>query len=241
MKKIRKAVIPAAGFGTRFLPATKSLPKGMLTIVDKPALHYIVEEIVLSGITEVLIITNENNTSIVDYFSKNFKLNSFLENKNQKVYLQMLEDINSMANITYLIQDEPKGLGHAVLCAKEFVGEEPFAVLNGDDVVYNEKVPCLKQLVDEYYKCGKSVIGCQLVEHKNIVKYGAVKYKNKNGRLYEIEDLVEKPNLDSAPSDLAALGRYVLTEEIFDYLQTQKPGANNEIQLTDAMCRMAKE
>lgn len=241
MKKITKAVIPAAGFGTRFLPATKSIPKGMLTIVDKPTLHYIVEEISASGIKDVLIITNSNNGCIKDYFESSLELEIFLSKNGKTDYLKILQDINSLAKITYLIQDKPKGLGHAVLCAKDFINNEPFAVLNGDDVVYNPKTPCLKQLTDQFYKFNKSVLGCQIVEHNNIVKYGAVKYKNQNGRIYEIEDLVEKPKLNEAPSDLAVLGRYIVTPEIFEYLKTQTPGAGGEIQLTDALCRMAKD
>lgn len=241
MKQITKAVIPAAGFGTRFLPATKSVPKCMLTIVDKPALHYIAEEISLSGIKEIIIITNKNNASIREYFTKNAELNSILLKNEKTEYINMLNAIENLAKVTFVVQDQAKGLGHAVLCAKDYIGNEPFAVLNGDDIVYNHDKPCLKQLIDEYYKSGKSVLGCQTVEHKNINKYGAVKYKNQAGRLYEIEDLVEKPQLDKAPSNLAVLGRYVITSEIFKYLETQKPGAGGEIQLTDSLCRMAKD
>lgn len=241
MKKISKAVIPAAGFGTRFLPATKSVPKGMLTIVDKPTLQYVVEEIAASGIKEIIMITNKDNKCIEDYFNKSPQLESFLLKNGKTEYIKMIDEIVNLAKITYVIQDEQKGLGHAVLCAKKNIGDEPFAVLNGDDIVYNSNKPCLKQLIDEYEKCGKSVLGCQIVEHKNISKYGSVKYKNKTGRLYEIEDLIEKPKLNDAPSDLAVLGRYVLTPEIFKYLETQTPGAGGEIQLTDSLCRMAKD
>lgn len=240
MKQISKAVVPAAGLGTRFLPATKSIPKGILTIVDKPALHYIAEEISLSGIKEIIMITNENNGAIKEYFSKNEELNSTLLKKGKTELVAMLSDIENFAKITYVIQDKPLGLGHAILCAKDYIGEEPFAVLYADDLIYNKK-PCLRQLVDEYNGCGKSIIGCQFVEHKSINKYGAVKYKSQTGRLYEIEDIIEKPELDKAPSDLASLGRSILTPEIFKYLETQEPGKGGEIQLADAMCRMAKD
>ncbi len=241
MKKVRKAVIPAAGLGTRFLPATKAMPKEMLTIVDKPTLQYIVEEIVHSGITEVLIVTGRNKKSIEDHFDRAVELELLLERTGKEEYLKLVRQITDLAQIYYVRQKETKGLGHAILQAKAFVGDEPFAVLNGDDVIFNDEKPCIGQLVSAYEQCGTSVLGVQRVKNSEICKYGAVKYSEKNGRLYRVEDFVEKPPCDKAPSNLASLGRYVIQPEIFDYLETQTPGAGGEIQLTDALNRMGRD
>jgi UTP-glucose-1-phosphate uridylyltransferase len=243
-KKVRKAIIPAAGLGTRFLPATKAQPKEMLPIVDKPTIQFIVEEAVASGIEDILIITNGNKRSIEDHFDKSYELEDTLEKKGKKELLEIVQGISNMVNIHYIRQKEAKGLGHAVLCAKSFINHEPFAVLLGDDVVYTEKAqrPALKQLMDIYTEKQASVVGVQTVEKKDVDKYGIIQpsasYNTQNKRLYRLTDMVEKPAVDKAPSQLAILGRYVLTPEIFDLLETQEAGAGNEIQLTDAIRRL---
>ena len=241
MKPVRKAVIPAAGLGTRFLPATKAMPTEMLTIVDKPTLQYIVEEIVSSGITEVLIVTGRNKKAIEDHFDRAVELEMTLEKTGKLEYLKIVRDITDLAQVYYVRQKETKGLGHAILQAKAFAGDEPFAVLNGDDVIYNPEKPCIGQLIRAYEQCGTSVLGVQTVPRSQISKYGAVKYSSHEGRLYKVEDFVEKPPVDKAPSCLASLGRYIITPEIFSYLETQQPGAGGEIQLTDALNRMGKD
>lgn len=242
MQKITKAVIPAAGLGTRFLPATKAMPKEMLPIVDKPALQYIVEEIVASGIREILIITGRNKRSIEDHFDKAVELEDQLRRTNKLDFIKIVNDITYLAdNIYYVRQRETKGSGHAILCARAFVGDQPFAVLNGDDVVYSPGKPCLKQLLEAFEQTGKSVLGVQTVPHAQISKYGSVAYAKKEGRLYEVTDVVEKPSPDQAPSDVAVLGRYVVTPDIFGYLETQAPGAGGEIQFTDSLCRLCKD
>lgn len=241
MKKVRKAVIPAAGLGTRFLPATKAQPKEMLPIVDKPTIQFIVEEAIKSGIEDILIITSGNKRSIEDHFDKSYELEDTLEKKGKKELLKMVQGISNMANIHYIRQKEPRGLGHAILCAKSFINDEPFAVLLGDDIVYTEKdtETALKQLIQVYDQKGASVVGVQSVNKKEVDKYGIVKPSvNKlfeNKRLFLLEDMVEKPPVSEAPSNLAVLGRYVLTPEIFDYLETIGAGAGGEIQLTDAI------
>lgn len=240
MEIVTKAVIPAAGLGTRFLPYTKAVAKEMLPIVDTPALQLIVEEIVASGIKEVLIITGRNKQNIENHFDKVFELEYLLKSTGKLDYLKIVNDITDMAEIHYVRQREAKGLGHAVLCAKAFVGNNPFAVLLGDDVVYTgDNKPCLKQLLEVFDKTQKSVLGVQQVEMKNINKYGCVKPSKSNGRLHEIASLVEKPAIEVAPSNIAVLGRYVITPDIFDYLETQVPGAGGEIQLTDSLNRLA--
>lgn len=241
-KKVRKAVIPAAGLGTRFLPATKAIPKEMLPIVDVPTVQYIVEEAVESGIEEILIITNSNKHCMENHFDKDYELEIRLKESGKMAQVKMINDIADLANIYYVRQKEPKGLGHAVLCAKSFIGNEPFAVLLGDDVVVNkEGDPALKQLISAYNKHGASVVGVQTVPQDQVSKYGIVA-PNKNvladGRAVKLDNMVEKPSVKEAPSQMAVLGRYVLTPEIFELLENQGVGAGGEIQLTDAICRL---
>lgn len=242
MSDIKKAVIPAAGLGTRFLPATKAMPKEMLTIVDKPALQYIVEEIVESGIREILIITSRTKRCIEDHFDRAVELEEQLKKTHKLDYLKIVEDITYLAdNIYYVRQREMRGSGHAILCAKSFVGNEPFAVLNGDDVVYTAGTPCLKQLMNAYDQYKTGIIGVQRVPHSQICKYGSVKFSRNEGRAYEIEDFIEKPPVDEAPSDLACLGRYIVTPDIFRYLETQEAAKNGEIQFSDSLRRQAHD
>ncbi len=238
--KVRKAVIPAAGFGTRFLPATKALPKEMLPIVDKPTIQYNVEELIESGIEEILIITSRNKESIMNHFDKSPELEQSLREKNKFELLKISEDISNMIDIHFIRQKEAKGLGHAILCAKSFVGNEPFAVLLGDDVVYSEK-PCIKQLIDVYNEYNSSVVGVQQVKRENVNKYGIVDGKKVNDRTYKLNDMVEKPDIENAPSNMAILGRYVLTPEIFEELENTKKGKGGEIQLTDGIKNLNKK
>lgn len=240
MSKVKKAVIPAAGLGTRFLPVTKAIPKEMLPIVDKPTLQYIVEELTASGIREILIITGHNKKSIEDHFDTNVELEENLKNTGKCDYLKIVEETSYMADIHYVRQKQAKGLGHAILCARHFVGNEPFAVLLGDDVVYTDakQKPCIKQLLDAYDTCGKSIIGVQRVPKSEVCKYGIAGIGKGEGRLYEVKQLVEKPPIDKAPSDMAVLGRYVINPEIFDLLEKQQTGAGGEIQLTDALAKL---
>ncbi len=237
--KIRKAVIPAAGFGTRFLPATKALPKEMLPIVDKPTIQYIVEEALNSGIEDILIIVGRDKTSIINHFDRSVELELTLE-KNQKAEaLAMVREISEMVNIHFIRQKEALGLGHAILHAKTFVGNEPFAVLLGDDIVENQ-TPCLKQLIDTYDQHHCSVVGVQSVAWDQVSKYGIVDGEEIGTRTYEVKDMVEKPARENAPSNVAILGRYVLTPEIFSYLEETEPGAGNEIQLTDGIKKLCE-
>ncbi|HCO28559.1 MAG TPA: UTP--glucose-1-phosphate uridylyltransferase [Lachnospiraceae bacterium] len=242
-KRVRKAVIPAAGLGTRFLPATKALPKEMLPIVDIPTIQYIIEEAVNSGIEEILVITNSNKHCMENHFDKSYELEERLNNSGKTKEVKMINDIANLANIYYVRQKEPKGLGHAILCAKSFIGDEPFAILLGDDVVVNKNSkPALKQLIDAYQGVGASVVGVQTVSEQQVHKYGIVepdkRHKTKNERLVKLSGMVEKPKAEDAPSNYAVLGRYVLTPEIFPLLETQGTGAGGEIQLTDAICRL---
>lgn len=232
--KVRKAVIPAAGLGTRFLPATKAQPKEMLCIVDKPAIQYIVEEALNSGIEEILIIVGRNKESIANHFDQTPELDHNLESKNKAELLKISKDLSEMANIHFVRQKEAKGLGHAVLCAKAFVGDEPFAVLLGDDIVTGE-VPALKQLMDAHEKHNASILGVQTVAKDQVDKYGIVDGEMIEDRTYEVKRLVEKPSIEDAPSNVAALGRYVLTPEIFECLERTPRGKGDEIQLTDGM------
>ena len=240
-KKVRKAIIPAAGLGTRFLPATKAIAKEMLPIVDIPTIQYIIQEAVDSGIEEILIITNSNKHAMENHFDKNYELEERLKESGKLEQVKMIQDIADMANIYYIRQKEPKGLGHAVLCAKSFIGDEPFAVLLGDDVVVNkEGKPALKQLIEQYSKTSASVIGVQTVDKKMSAIWNrrTIKSHPAKGRLVKLTDMVEKPAVEKAPSQLAVLGRYVLTPEIFELLETQGKGAGGEIQLTDAIKRL---
>ena len=238
-KEIKKAVIPAAGLGTRFLPATKAIPKEMLPLVDIPTIQYIVNEAVSSGIEEILIITNSNKHCMENHFDRSYELESRLLESNKKEEYNMICDIANMANIYYVRQKEPKGLGHAILCAKSFIGDEPFAVLLGDDVVENhDGKPALKQLIEAYNKVQASIVGVQTVADEDVSKYGIVdpaRGEDLENKQVKLRSMVEKPKKEDAPSNMAVLGRYVLTPEIFDYLETQTPGAGGEIQLTDAI------
>ena len=235
MNKVRKAIIPAAGLGTRFLPATKAQPKEMLPIVDKPTLQYIIEEAISSGIEEILIITGRNKKSIEDHFDKSIELEVELEKSGKKELLDMVRYISDMINIQYVRQKEPRGLGHAILCAKSFINNEPFAVILGDDIVDSPQKPCLKQLIDVYEEYNTTILGVQKVDEKDVNKYGIVQGKYIDDKIYLIKDLVEKPEIDKAPSNIAILGRYILKPDLFAILENQKPGKNNEIQLTDAL------
>jgi UTP--glucose-1-phosphate uridylyltransferase len=220
--KVRKAIIPAAGLGTRFLPATKAQPKEMLPIVDKPTIQYIIEEAIDSGIEEILIITGRNKRAIEDHFDRSIELELALEKKNKKELLALVRDISDMVNIHYIRQKEPKGLGHAINCAKSFVGNEPFAVLLGDDIVYNPNKPCLKQLIDAYNEYKTTILGVQTVDNKDVSKYGIVDGKFIEDRVYKVNNLVEKPSVEEAPSNVAILGRYIITPAIFDILDNTR-------------------
>ncbi|HCY9844804.1 TPA: UTP--glucose-1-phosphate uridylyltransferase GalU [Staphylococcus aureus] len=237
MKKIKKAIIPAAGLGTRFLPATKAMPKEMLPILDKPTIQYIVEEAARAGIEDIIIVTGRHKRAIEDHFDSQKELEMVLKEKGKSELLEKVQYSTELANIFYVRQKEQKGLGHAISSARQFIGNEPFAVLLGDDIVESE-VPAVKQLIDVYEETGHSVIGVQEVPEADTHRYGIIDPLTKNGRQYEVKKFVEKPAQDTAPSNLAIMGRYVLTPEIFDYLKTQTEGAGNEIQLTDAIERM---
>lgn len=241
-KKITKAVIPVAGFGTRFLPYTKAMPKEMLPIIDKPTIQYIVEEAVNSGITDILFVTasHSNKRSIEDHFDRNKELEQLLEQKDKMDFLKEVQELSSLANIHYIRQKEAKGLGDAILCAETFVGEDPFAILLGDDIVVS-KTPTIKQLKDQYEKVNCSIMGVQEVEMSEVSKYGVVALEKQDSSLEKMIDFVEKPEVKDAPSNRAVLGRYILSSSIFKYLKTQKKGAGNEVQLTDAVKRMMEE
>jgi UTP--glucose-1-phosphate uridylyltransferase len=232
--KIKKAVIPAAGWGTRLLPATKAQPKEMLPIVDKPAIQYMVEEAVAAGIEDILIITSKNKQSIEDHFDKSQALELALEKQGKTELLQEVQDISQMITIHAVRQKEQKGLGHAIHCAKSFVGDEPFAVLLGDDIIHS-KEPVIKQMIDVYEEKETAILGCQTVAKKDVNKYGIVDFSQKEGDIYKVEDLIEKPALAEAPSELAILGRYIITPDIFEILENTPPGKGGEIQLTDAL------
>ena len=232
--KVRKAIIPAAGLGTRFLPATKAQPKEMLPIVDKPTIQYIIEEAVASGIEEILIITGRNKKCIEDHFDKSVELEMELEKNHKDELLEIVRGISDMVDIHYIRQKEPRGLGHAILCARAFVGNEPFAVLLGDDVVDSE-VPCLKQLMDCYKEYKTSILGVQTVAKEDVNKYGIVDGIHIEDRVYKVKKLVEKPAVEESPSNVAILGRYIITPQIFDILKNTAPGKGGEIQLTDAL------
>ena len=233
MKKIRKAIIPAAGLGTRFLPATKAQPKEMLPIVDKPAIQFIIEEAIVSGIEEILIITGRNKRSIEDHFDRSLELEMQLKAQGKYDQLKMIEEISDVT-IHFIRQKEALGLGHAVLCAKQFVGYEPFAVMLGDDLV-DAEVPCLSQLIDVYNDLGGSVLGVQEVPAETVSNYGIVTPRAVKPNIWQAVDLIEKPDAAEAPSQLAVLGRYILDPEIFSILEKTKPGRGGEIQLTDAI------
>ena len=239
IKQVRKAVIPAAGLGTRFLPATKATPKEMLPIVDKPTIQYIIEEALASGIEDILIITGRSKRAIEDHFDRSIELELNLAAGGKAQELEMVKKISDI-RIHYIRQKEPRGLGHAILCAKQFIGDEPFAVLLGDDVVDGE-VPALKQLMDVYDKTGASVLGVQEVPQEKESLYGIVASEpTAEPRTFTVSDMVEKPGVEEAPSRLAVLGRYIINPEVFPILEATKPGRGNEIQLTDALKELAK-
>lgn len=236
--KITKAVIPAAGLGTRILPASKAIPKEMLPIVDKPAIQYIVEEAVKAGITDILIITNRGKGVIEDHFDHSVEIEAMLEKRGNNEVLEQLKGVANMANIFFLRQKETKGLGDAVLRARSFVGDEPFAVLYGDDVIIGE-IPAISELCETYEKTGKSVVGIKEVDDEHIVKYSSMKIDSENNGIFEISDMNEKPTLEEKFSNYAILGRCVLKSSIFDILEKTPLGAGGELQLTDAMKTMA--
>ncbi|MCY8231361.1 UTP--glucose-1-phosphate uridylyltransferase GalU [Priestia endophytica] len=239
MGKIRKAIIPAAGLGTRFLPATKAQPKEMLPIVDKPTIQYIVEEAVASGIEDILIVSGRGKRAIEDHFDKSYELEETLAKRQKWAPLEEIQQISRLANIHYIRQKEPRGLGDAVNCARTFIGNEPFAVMLGDDLVQS-KVPCLLQLIKAYEKENHTVIGVQEVEWKNVSKYGIVELgETLTEDYFRVKSLVEKPRREEAPSNYAIMGRYILTPEIFHILENLPAGAGNEIQLTDAISRLS--
>lgn len=240
MKKVRKAVIPAAGLGSRFLPATKAMPKEILPILDKPTIQYIVEEAVAAGIEDIIIVTGKHKRAIEDHFDSQLELELNLKEKNKTELLEKVQHSTNLANIFYVRQKSPQGLGHAIWTAKQFIGDEPFAVLLGDDIV-DADVPAIKQLMDVYEETGASVIGAKTVAEHETERYGIIESHSTNGRLYEIENLIEKPAIGTTESRLAIMGRYILTPDIFDYLEEQNIGAGGEIQLTDAIQRVNEQ
>ncbi|WP_028403217.1 UTP--glucose-1-phosphate uridylyltransferase GalU [Ectobacillus panaciterrae] len=238
--KVKKAVIPVAGLGTRFLPATKAQPKEMLLIVDKPAVQYIVEEAVQAGIENIIFVTGRNKKSIEDHFDKSVELEQTLEEKGKIELLKEIKDISNLANIHYVRQKEPLGLGHAVLCAQHFIGNEPFAVLLGDDIMVSDP-PALQQMVHAFEKYDKQIVGVQQVAVSDVHKYGIIASSEQFGRLHNVQDLIEKPSLEEAPSNVAVMGRYILKPSIFSILQKINRGAGNEIQLTDALREICQQ
>jgi UTP--glucose-1-phosphate uridylyltransferase len=232
--KVKKAIIPAAGLGTRFLPATKAMPKEMLPIVDKPTIQYIIEEAIESGIEDIIIVTGKGKRAIEDHFDHSFELEQNLFDKGKFALLDEVQKASKMVDIHYIRQKEPKGLGHAIWCARKFIGNEPFAVLLGDDIVKAEK-PCLKQMMEQYERYNASILGVQTVPNHEVSRYGIVDGSCIGERFYSVNSLVEKPKQEEAPSNLAIMGRYILNPRIFEILSNQKPGAGGEIQLTDAI------
>jgi UTP--glucose-1-phosphate uridylyltransferase len=242
-KQIKKAIIPAAGFGTRFLPVTKAIPKEMLPIIDKPTIQVIIEEAVASGIEEVIIIINDYKPEIKKYFSKNKELETFLSGANKKDLIKEIRSVEHLVKIKYVVQREQKGLGHAILQAKKLITPgESFAVLLGDDVMVNRKgKPVTKQLIEAYEKNKNTILGVQKVKPEDVSKYGIISYSKRQGRNYQVNGMVEKPDLKKAPSDVAILGRYILTYDIFKLLEKQVPGKGGEIQLTDAIAKLLNQ
>jgi len=238
--KIKKAVLPAAGFGTRFLPATKVVPKELLPIVDKPTIQYIMEEVVAAGIEEVVLITGREKGSIEDHFDTSVELENHLKKKGRKDLLKMVQDISEMVTLVSVRQKEPLGLGHAILCAKKVVGNEPFVVLLGDDLI-DARIPCIKQMIDVYDEMGGAVIAIQKVPKSEAHLYGIIRGKKVRERIYSVEEMIEKPKQGTAPSNLAIIGRYILPPEIFDRLEKVQPDGKGEIQLTNGLMELAKE
>ena len=237
---VRKAIIPAAGLGTRFLPATKASPKEMLPLVDKPLIQYAVEEAVASGIEDIIVITGRGKRAIEDHFDRSVELEENLKGNGKGQLLSQIRHISNLANFCYVRQSEALGLGHAVLCAQHLIGDEPFAVILGDEII-DAPVPGLAQLIHTYKKKGGAVIGVQEVPHHEVNRYGIVSPQTMRERLHRVRDLVEKPSPADAPSNLAVIGRYVLPPEIFSILRKTKPGKGGEIQLTDALKELARE
>lgn len=233
-QKIRKAVIPAAGLGTRFLPATKSMPKEMLPIIDTPIIQFVVEEAIAAGIDDIIIITGRGKKAIEDYFDTSPELESHLFKNKKYALLREIKDISALVDIHYIRQKEPKGLGDAVLKAEKHVGNEPFAVLLGDDIIKAE-IPCIKQLTNLFGRYNKSIIAVEEVPKEKVSSYGMIKGREIEEFIYRIEEIIEKPGLEEAPSNIGTVGRYVLTPAIFDCIKETKPGSGNEIQLTDAI------
>ncbi|MHB1126544.1 MAG: UTP--glucose-1-phosphate uridylyltransferase GalU [Bacillota bacterium] len=240
LKSIHKAIIPAAGLGTRFLPATKAQPKEMLPIVDKPTIQYIVEEAIASGIEDIIIVTGRGKRAIEDHFDRSIELEIALEQKDNHELLGLIQDISNLVDIHYVRQKEPRGLGHAVYCARKFIGNEPFAVLLGDDVI-DSQVPCLKQLLEIYKERGGSILGVQEVNISEVSRYGIIRPGVIEDKIYRVKELIEKPKPLDAPSTLAVMGRYIIQPEIFSILEHQPSGAGGEIQLTDALQVLAQQ
>ena len=238
--KVQKAIIPAAGLGTRFLPATKAQPKEMLPIVDTPTIQFIVEEAVSSGIEDIIIVTGRSKRAIEDHFDKSYELEEELKKSGKEDLLSQIRDISNLVNIHYIRQKEPKGLGHAIYCAKAFIGNEPFAVLLGDDIVRAEE-PCLKQLINVYNEYKTTILGVQKVPVNEVSSYGIIGGKQVDERVVKVNDMVEKPDIDKAPSNTAILGRYIISPSIFSHLENIPPGKNGEIQLTDALKSLMKD
>ncbi|TMD12954.1 MAG: UTP--glucose-1-phosphate uridylyltransferase GalU [Chloroflexi bacterium] len=240
MSAIRKAVFPAAGLGTRFLPATKAQPKEMLPVVDKPIIQYGVEEAVASGIDQIIVVTGRDKRAIVDHFDISFELEHYLKDRGKTKELQVVRKISDMVDITYIHQKEPLGLGHAVLMARDLVGQEPFAVFLADDIIRSE-VPCVKQMMDVFEREQALVLALFRVQPDQVSRYGVVKVGKSEGRIHQVVDMVEKPEQSKAPSNLAILGRYILTPQVFGILETTREGVGGEIQLTDALRTMAQQ
>lgn len=241
IKKIRKAIVPVAGYGTRFLPFTKAVPKEMLPIIDIPTIQLIVEELVESGITDILFITNRNKDAIEDYFDYSIELEKILLDNHKINEYESLRNTVNKANFYFKRQKETKGLGHAILQGKEFAGEDPFVVVVGDDIVYSPKKPAIGQLINKFYELQHDVIGCKIVPIEEINKYGSIEFEKIDDRTYKILHCVEKPKAKEAPSDIAMLGRYVFTKNIFKHIENTEPGIGNEIQITDSINMLAKE
>ncbi|GIN84303.1 UTP--glucose-1-phosphate uridylyltransferase [Heyndrickxia sporothermodurans] len=237
--KIRKAIIPAAGLGTRFLPATKAMPKEMLPIVDKPTIQYIVEEAVSSGIEEIIIVTGKGKRAIEDHFDYSFELEHHLIERRKFELLEEVQKSSRLVDIHYIRQKEPKGLGNAIWCARKFIGNEPFAVLLGDDIVQSDE-PCLHQMIQQYERYNASILGVQTIPESEVTRYGIVDGNQISERVFRVDSLIEKPLRNQAPSNLAILGRYILTPKVFEILSDLKPGANGEIQITDAIAELRK-
>ena len=239
--RVRKAVFPAAGLGTRFLPATKAQPKEMLPLVDKPTIQYVVEEAVASGLSEIVIVTGRNKRAIEDHFDAAFELEYYLNDRGKLDELAQIKTISDLASVSYVRQKEPLGLGHAILCSRAIVGDEPFGVFLGDDIIGQTKTPCMRQLLDVYERYGGPVVAIERVPRSRIQQYGVISGRDIGGGVWEIDDLVEKPKPADAPSDLAIIGRYVLTPDLFPILSGTGADARGEIQLTDALRTLRRQ